>query len=140
MKPVHFVDTTIRDGNMSLWASSMRTDMILSVVARWIELAFRRRRSFPAHSSKNGAGIARRSVGAVVPIAEGMPRTPARDYGPFATAFDFTPRSIAHLLWDAILAANGVREVRISDCSNTVSVWERQVVNCRRVGLKTILN
>ena len=33
MKSVHFVDTTIRDGNMSLWASGMRTDMILPMLA-----------------------------------------------------------------------------------------------------------
>ena len=80
-------------------------------------------------------------MGAVAPDRGGNAAyAGARDYGPFGNvAFDFTPRSIAHLFVER-LAANGVREVRISDCSNTVSVWERQVVNCRRVGLKTILN
>jgi oxaloacetate decarboxylase alpha subunit len=54
-------------------------------------------------------------------------------------AFEFTPASVTDL-WLERLVANGVCEVRISDCSNTVSVWERLVRDSHRVGLKTVLN
>ena len=32
MKALHFVDTTLRDGNTSLWAGAMRTDMLLPII------------------------------------------------------------------------------------------------------------
>ena len=34
MKPIHFVDTTLRDGNISLWASGMRQHMIEPIIDR----------------------------------------------------------------------------------------------------------
>ena len=34
MNPIQFVDTTVRDGNQSLWAAGMRTDMILPVIGQ----------------------------------------------------------------------------------------------------------
>jgi oxaloacetate decarboxylase alpha subunit len=40
MNDVNFVDTTIRDGQMSLWATGMRTDMILPVAATLDEAGF----------------------------------------------------------------------------------------------------
>src|SRR5450759_2746725 len=41
MKPVHFVDTTLRDGHMSLWAGAMRTDMMLPVAAQIDQVGFK---------------------------------------------------------------------------------------------------
>ena len=41
MKPVHFVDTTLRDGHMSLWAGAMRTDMMLPVAAQIDKVGFK---------------------------------------------------------------------------------------------------
>ena len=32
MKDIHFVDTTLRDGQLSLWASNMTTGMMLPIV------------------------------------------------------------------------------------------------------------
>jgi oxaloacetate decarboxylase alpha subunit len=73
-------------------------------------------------------------------MANAAPRTPLRAIlGRSVAAFEFTPRSVTEL-WLERLVANGVRQVRISDCSNTVSVWERLVRDSHRVGLKTILN
>jgi oxaloacetate decarboxylase alpha subunit len=141
MKSVHFVDTTIRDGNMSLWASGMRTDMILPVLAQ-IDKA-----GFLAHEVIAGA-LFKKMIRELRDdpwerlrlIAKGAPNTPMRAImGRTVTAFEFTPRSVTNLFIER-LAANGVREVRISDCSNTVAVWEQQVADCRRLGLKTILN
>ena len=141
MKPVHFVDTTIRDGNMSLWASGMRTDMILPIVAQ-IDRA-----GFQAHEVIAGA-LFKKMIRELHDdpwerlrlIAKRAPRTPMRAImGRSVTAFEFTPRSIANLFLER-LVANGIREVRISDCSNTASVWVQQIADCRCLGLKTILN
>ena len=34
MSDVRFIDTTVRDGNQSLWALNMRTDHMLAVAER----------------------------------------------------------------------------------------------------------
>jgi pyruvate/oxaloacetate carboxyltransferase len=40
MDEIHFVDTTLRDGQLSLWASNMRTAMMLPVAERFDHAGF----------------------------------------------------------------------------------------------------
>ena len=40
MNEIRFVDTTLRDGHLSLWASSMSTAMLLPVVGRMDDAGF----------------------------------------------------------------------------------------------------
>jgi len=141
MKPVHFVDTTLRDGHMSLWAGAMRTDMMLPVAAQIDQVGFKAMEIISTSFFKKMVRELRDDPWERLRlIADLAPRTPLRGIlGRYVSAFEFTPPSVTDL-WLERLVANGVREVRISDCSNTVSVWERLVRDSRRVGLKTILN
>ncbi len=141
VRPVHFVDTTLRDGNASLWAGSMRTDAILPVAAQLDQVGFlaieivataffkkmvRELRDDPWERLRRVAAL--------------TPRTPLRAImGRTAAAFEFTPASVSNLYLER-LVANGVKEVRISDSSNTVAIWAERVRDSHRVGLKTILN
>lgn len=141
MKPVHFVDTTLRDGNASLWAMGMRTDMILPVAAQIDRAGFQAVEITTASFFKKMVREHRNDPWERVRrVAELAPRTPLRAIiGRATSTFEFTPASISNLYLERLFA-HGVREVRISDSSNTVSVWERRVGDSRRVGLKTILN
>jgi oxaloacetate decarboxylase alpha subunit len=141
MKPVHFVDTTLRDGHMSLWAGAMRTDMMLPVAAQIDRVGFKAMEIISTSFFKKMVRELRDDPWERLRlIANLAPRTPLRAIlGRYVAAFEFTPPSVTDL-WLERLVANGVREVRISDCSNTVSVWERLVRDSHRVGLKTILN
>jgi oxaloacetate decarboxylase alpha subunit len=141
LKPVHFVDTTLRDGNASLWAMRMRTETILPVAARIDRAGFQSVEIITASFFKKMV----RELGTdpwegLRRIAQLMPRTPLRAIIGRATAtFEFTPASLSNLYLER-LVANGIREVRISDSSNTVSVWAQRVRDSQRAGLKTILN
>jgi len=141
MKPVHFVDTTLRDGHMSLWAGAMRTDMMLPVAARIDRVGFKAMEIISTSFFKKMVRELRDDPWERLRrMADLAPRTPLRAIlGRYVGAFEFTPASVTDL-WLERLVANGVREVRISDCSNTVSVWERLVLDSRRVGLKSVLN
>lgn len=141
MKPVHFVDTTLRDGNASLWAGGMHTETILPVAAQIDQAGFQSIEIIATAFFKKMVRELRNDPWERLRlVAELMPRTPLRAImGRTAAAFEFTPASISNLYLER-LVANGVREVRISDSSNTVSVWEQRVRDSRRVGLKTILN
>ncbi len=141
MKPVHFVDTTLRDGHASLWAMGMRTDMILPVAAKMDRAGFQSIELITASFFKKMVREHRNDpwerLRQVVKLA---PRTPMRAIIGRATAtFEYTPACLSNLYLER-LAANGIREVRISDSSNTVAVWERRLRDSRRCGLKTILN
>ena len=55
------------------------------------------------------------------------------------SAFHITPQAIEDLFTER-LAANGIRQVRISDCSNMVASWRQQVEQARHRGLGTIVD
>ena len=141
MKPVHFVDTTLRDGHMSLWAGAMRTDMMLPVAPQIDKVGFKAMEIISTSFFKKMVRELRDDPWERLRLmARLAPRTPLRAIlGRYVAAFEFTPVSVTDL-WLERLVANGVREVRISDPSNTVSVWERLVRDSRRVGLNSILN
>lgn len=141
MKPVYFVDTTLRDGNASLWAGGMRTETILSVAAHIDRAGFQAMEIVATAFFKKMVRELRNDPWERLRlVAELAPGTPLRAImGRTAAAFEFTPASISNLYLER-LVANGVREVRISDSSNTVAIWEHRVRDSRRVGLKTILN
>lgn len=141
MKPVDFVDTTLRDGNTSLWAQTLRTSMILPVASQIDAVGYRAMEIVDSTFFKKMVRELREDPWERIRrVASLAPRTPLRVItGRSVMAFEFTPSSINNL-WLKRLVANGVREVRVSDCSNTVSVWERLVREADRVGLKTILN
>ena len=141
MKPVHFVDTTLRDGNASLWAGNMRTDAILPVAAQIDQVGFLAIETVAtAFFKKLVRELHDDPWERLRRIAALAPRTPLRAImGRTAAAFEFTPASISNLYLER-LVSNGVREVRISDSSNTVAIWQQRVRDSQRVGLKTILN
>lgn len=141
MKPVHFVDTTLRDGNASLWAGGMRTETILPVAAMIDQAGFKSIEIIASAFFKKMVRELRNDPWERLRlVAKLMPRTPLRAImGRTVASFEFTPASISHLYLER-LVANGVREIRISDSSNTVSVWAQHVRDAHRVGLKTIPN
>jgi pyruvate/oxaloacetate carboxyltransferase len=55
MKEIHFVDTTLRDDQLSLWASNMTTGMMLPIVEN-IDRAGLRVWSFVFAFFKNACG------------------------------------------------------------------------------------
>ena len=141
MKPVHFVDTTLRDGHLSLWACAMRTEWMLPVATQIDQAGFRAIEIMSTSIPKKMVRELKEDPWERVRLfAKFAPRTPLRVImGRYITSFEITPASVTNL-WLERLVANGIREVRMSDCSNTVSVWERLIRDSRRAGLKIVLN
>jgi oxaloacetate decarboxylase alpha subunit len=54
-------------------------------------------------------------------------------------AFQITPASVSNL-WLERMAANGVKEIRLSDPSNTARYWKEISAAAASAGLKTIIN
>ena len=122
MNEVHFVDTTLRDGPQSLWAESMRTGMMLPIASRIDRAGFEAIEIIATTFFKKCVRELREDPWERLRlVSQQITKTPLRAIrNRYTAAFHITPRSISNL-WLERLVANGVKEVRISDPSNTIS-------------------
>ncbi len=141
MNEVHFVDTTLRDGPQSLWAESMRTGMMLPIASRIDRAGFEAIEIIATTFFKKCVSELREDPWERLRlVSQQITKTPLRAIrNRYTAAFHITPRSISNL-WLERLVANGVKEVRISDPSNTISYLQGQVRDARNAGLKPIIN
>jgi oxaloacetate decarboxylase (Na+ extruding) subunit alpha len=140
-RDVFFVDTTLRDGHLSLWASNMRTGMMLPIAEHIDRAGFEAAEIMSsAFYKKCVRDLKDDPWERIRLLKKRMRNTPLRSIRSRSMlAFQITPPAIADL-WLERLAANGIDELRTSDPSNTPSYWREAVTAAKRVGLKTILN
>jgi oxaloacetate decarboxylase alpha subunit len=138
---VHFVDTTLRDGQESLWATAMRTGMILPIAARMDAAGFEAIEIIATTNFKKQIRDLKENPWDRIRLAASrIKKTPLRAIrNRYMAAFQITPNAISDL-WLERMAANGVREIRLSDPSNTSSYWKDILNSASKVGLKTIIN
>ncbi|MGH7816476.1 MAG: pyruvate carboxylase subunit B [Candidatus Binatia bacterium] len=138
---IYFVDTTLRDGQLSLWASNMRTSMMLPVAERLDRAGFEAIEIMSsAFYKKCLRDLKDDPWERVRLLARRIKKTPLRSIRSRSMlAFQLTAPAIADL-WLERLAANGIAELRTSDPSNTPKYWQQAVEGAKRAGLKTILN
>ena len=138
---VRFIDTTLRDGQESLWATAMRTAMILPVAAQMDEAGFEAIEIIATTNFKKQIRDLKEDPWERIRlVAQKIRKTPLRAVrNRYMTAFQITPRSISDL-WLERMAANGVREIRLSDPSNTARYWKEISSAASKAGLKTIIN
>jgi oxaloacetate decarboxylase alpha subunit len=136
-----FVDTTLRDGPQSLWSMKMRTNMMLSV-APILDNA-----GFEAIEIMSDTGF-KKCVRDLLEdpwdrlrrLRKTFKKTPLRFIrGRYYNAFKLEPDALVNL-WTERLAANGVDQLRISDSSNTVDGWRKQIKSVRSFGIDPIIN
>jgi len=141
MNEIRFVDTTLRDGQLSLWASNMRTDMMLPIAERLDRAGFEAIEIMSSAFYKKCVRDLKEDPWERLRLmSKRVKTTPLRTIRSRSMlAFQISPPAITEL-WLERLAANGLTEIRTSDPSNTASYWAEAVRAAQRVGLKTILN
>lgn len=141
MNEIRFVDTTLRDGQMSLWATAMTTSMMLPVVQHLDQAGFDAIELVaPTFFKKCVRELGDDPWERIRQLVERTPRTPLRAiHGRSTAAFQVSPACI-NSLWLQRLAANGVQQVRFSDQSNTASQWQQIVADADGLGLDLIVN
>ena len=141
MSEVKFVDTTLRDGQASLWAENMRTGMMLAVAERMDQAGFQAIELIASsHLKKCVRELREDPFQRMRLVAQKIRKTPLRAIGAERiSAFELTPDSVVDL-WFERLVANGMRQLRISDPANDPLGWHKSVQRAKRVGLGTVLN
>src|SRR5690349_2745129 len=138
---IRFVDTTLRDGHLSLWASNLRTGMMLPVAEHLDAAGFEAAEVMSsAFYKKCVRDLKEDPWERIRLLKQRIKKTPLRSIRSRSMlAFQITPPAVADL-WLERLAANGIDELRTSDPSNTPLYWKQAVDAAKRAGLKTILN
>ncbi|MBI4488716.1 MAG: hypothetical protein HY694_06490 [Deltaproteobacteria bacterium] len=137
---IRFVDTTLRDGQQSLWALAMRTGMMLPVCEQMDRAGFEAIELVSgSHFKKCVRELKEDPWERIRLVVQRISKTPLRFTAGRFNAFEITPRSLYQLFLER-LAANGLRQARISEEWNDLSGWERKVRVARGAGLEAIIN
>ena len=139
-KDITFVDTTLRDGHQSLWAENMTTGMMLSVAEQMDRAGFEAMELISgSHLKKCVRELKEDPWERVRLMAQHITETPLRVIAGRVNTFEFNPLCMYRLFMER-MAANGIREARISEEWNDLAGWKRKVEVSREVGIKPIIN
>jgi oxaloacetate decarboxylase (Na+ extruding) subunit alpha len=140
MTEITFVDTTIRDGQQSLWAYNMRTGMIAPVAELLDEAGFEAiELGGPVELPKCVKELRENPWERYRLIIPKFKQTPLRLIHGTRSGFAIYPDAL-HQLYDTCMARAGVSEVRISDSWNDPNDWAWRVQQAKNAGLKPIIN
>ncbi|HEY7712974.1 MAG TPA: hypothetical protein VIE90_00610 [Candidatus Binatia bacterium] len=137
---IRFVDTTIRDGHQSLWAENMTTGMMLPVAEAMDRAGFEAIELISSsHLKKCVRELKEDPWARVKLVSQRITRTPLRLNAGRFSAFDITPRSMYRLFMER-MAANGIREARISEEWNELEGWTWKCKVANDVGINPVPN
>lgn len=137
---IRFVDTTLRDGQQSLWALGMKTGMMLPICEQMDRAGFEAIELISSsHFKKCVRELKDDPWERIRLVARRITKTPLRFTAGRFNTFEITPVALYQLFIER-LAANGLRQARLSDEWNDLSGWERKGRVARELGLELIIN
>jgi oxaloacetate decarboxylase alpha subunit len=140
MTKIAFVDTTLRDGHQSLWAERMTTGMMLPVAEQIDRAGFDAIELLsPSHLSKCVVELREDPFDRIRMMAQRVRNTPLRLNSGGLNLFGVDQPAMYQLFWN-LMAANGVRETRISDSWNNPEIWKARASAARNAGVAPIIN
>jgi oxaloacetate decarboxylase (Na+ extruding) subunit alpha len=140
MTEVRFVDTTLRDGQQSLWAYNMRTGMMVPVARHMDEAGFEAiELGGPVELPKCIKELREDPWERYRLVIPKFRKTPLRLIHGTRSGFAIYPHAL-HQLYDTCMANAGVSEVRISDSWNDPADWAWRVRQAKNAGIKPIIN
>ncbi len=141
MTDLRFVDTTLRDGPQSLWSMEMRTNMMLPVAGILDDAGFDAIEIMASPDFKKCVRDLKEDPWERIRlVVKETPKTPLRFIrGRYNNAFQIESDELVDL-WTERLAANGIRQMRVSDSSNTATGWEKQIKSVHKYGMEIEIN
>jgi oxaloacetate decarboxylase alpha subunit len=140
MTDVLFVDTTLRDGQQSLWAYGMRTGMMVPVCELMDRAGFEAiELGGPVELPKCIKELREDPWERYRLVIPKFKQTPLRLIHGTRSGFAIYPEAL-HQLYDTCMARAGVNEVRISDSWNDPADWAWRVRQAKTAGIKPIIN
>jgi oxaloacetate decarboxylase alpha subunit len=142
MSEIHFIDTTLRDGQQSLWALGMKTGAMLPIAAQMDRIGFESMEFFVSIMIKKY--VREHKENPWVWVREGVKRfrqTRLRNHGGLhgSGAFEKLPHAALKLLAERVVSY-GITLTRTSNCWNNFEEMRDEVDELRHIGMETIVN
>lgn len=139
MTEIRFVDTTIRDGQLSLWAFNMRTGMMTAVARDLDRAGFEAIECMYTFPKKTVRELKEDPWERIRLLRQRITETPLRTIVGRFPSFELgTPLLLEIRL--GCEARAGIRQARISDDWNQVDQWAWKVKLCRSLGIEPLVN
>jgi oxaloacetate decarboxylase alpha subunit len=139
MDEVRFVDTTIRDGHLSLWANSMRTGMMLAIAEDLDRAGFEAIECMYTHPKKTVRELKEDPWERLRLVRQRITATPLRTIMGRFPQFDLSSPVLMELRMQCEARA-GIRQARISDEWNQHDQWAWKVRLVRSLGIDAVVN
>ncbi len=142
MSEIRFIDTTLRDGQQSLWALGLKTGTMLSVAAQMDRVGFESMEFFVSIMIKKY--VREHKENPWIWLREGtkrFSRTRLRNHGGMhgSGAFEKLPPAVMRLLIERVVSY-GITLTRTSNCWNDFQSLKEEVHQLREIGMETIVN
>ena len=142
MSEIRFIDTTLRDGQQSLWALGMKTAAMLPIAAQMDRIGFESMEFFVSIMIKKY--VREHKENPWVWLREGtkrLSRTRLRNHGGLhgSGAFEKLPHAALKLLAERVVSY-GISLTRTSNCWNDFAEMKDEVRELRALGMETVVN
>ena len=141
MKEISFVDTTLRDGHQSLWATRMKTAHMIPIAPLMDRAGFKIAELMgTVHFDACLRYLREDPWERIRLLAEAMPNTPLRALirSKSLTSFNIVPDSVIKL-WIERCAANGIKHLMIFDALHDWSNLAQSVSVAKAVGIEVVV-
>ena len=140
MKEIHFVDTTVRDGQLSLWALGMRTGAMLAIAKQMDRCGFESMEFFGFAGYIKMVREHKENPWDWMGLgARKFHRTRLRYHGGLATGFEKIPRSVRLLMIERVVA-HGITLTRSSDPWNDYEAAAAEIAALKQLGMDVVIN
>jgi oxaloacetate decarboxylase alpha subunit len=140
MSEIRFVDTTLRDGQQSLWALGMKTEVMLAVAEQMDRCGFESMEFFLSMMFKKYAREHRENAWDWLRLgAKRFTKTRLRYHGGLHGGFEKIPSCILRLMIERVVSY-GLTITRTSNCWNDYTSFKGEVDGLRKLGMEAVAN
>lgn len=140
MSEIHFIDTTLRDGQLSLWALGMRTGAMLAIAEQMDRCGFQSMEFFGFSGFLKFVREHKENPWDWIGMgAQRFTKTRLRQHGGLGSGFEKIPRSVLKLMMERV-ASHGITLTRTSNPWNDYGVLKREMEELRSIGMEMVAN
>ncbi len=140
MREVHFIDTTLRDGNQSLWALSMRTGAMLAIAGQMDQAGFESMEFFVTNMFKKYVREHKENPWDWLRLGvKRFSKTQLRWHGGLHGSFEKIPDSVYHIMVERAVSY-GFTLTRTSNSWNDYTEFKEEIDGLKKIGMETIAN
>src|ERR1044072_1953307 len=140
MDEIRIIDTTLRDGNTSLWAHNMTTGMMHPVLRHMDQAGFDGMEFFVIGRFKKVVREQRANACDWGRYGQKeIKNTQLRYHGGLNSGFTLIPRCIPRLIIERVVHY-GIKVTRLSDPWNDYNVLRKEVADLKSLGMESVVN